>query len=58
MPPNHSRSTGALRMAFMISDGEAVVLSSPIAAAASGVSVTDFWLREMMTPPFDSFDLS
>ena len=42
----------------MISVGEAVVLSSPIAAAASAGSVTDFWLRETMTPPFDSFDLS
>ena len=58
MPPNHNRSTGALRIARMISVGDAVALSSPIAATASGGSVTDFWLRETMTPPFDSFDLS
>ena len=58
MPPNQRRSTGALRMAFMISVGEATVLSRPIAAAAAGVSVIDFWRAREMMPPADSFDLS
>ncbi len=42
----------------MISMGEAIVLSRPIAAAAAAGRATDFWLREMMTPPGESFDLS
>ena len=42
----------------MISVGDAVALSSPIAAPPRAAAVTDFWLRETMTPPFDSFDLS
>ena len=42
----------------MISAGEATVLPRPIAAAAAAGSVTDFWLRETMTPPADSFVLS
>ena len=42
----------------MISVGDAVVLGSPIAAAAAADSVTDFSAREMMTPPSLSFDLS
>ena len=35
----------------MISAGAATVLSRPMAAAAAGVSVIDFWPRETMTPP-------
>ena len=42
----------------MISAGAATVLSRPMAAAAAGVSVIDFWPRETMTPPADSLDLS
>ena len=41
----------------MISVGEAVVLSSPIAAAAAAGSVIDFWLRDAMMPPADSLRL-
>ncbi len=42
----------------MISAGEAIVFPRPMASAASGDSVTDFWARAMIAPPFDSFDLS
>ena len=42
----------------MISTGDATVFSRPIAAAAAAVSVIDFWLRETMMPPAESFDLS
>ena len=42
----------------MMSNGVATILSRPIAAAASGVSVTDFSAREMIMPPFDSSFLS
>ncbi|MNL07947.1 hypothetical protein D3C87_1286460 [compost metagenome] len=54
MPPNQSRSTWLFRIAFMISNGVAFCLSMPIAAMASGVSVTDFSAREMIMPPSDS----
>ena len=43
---------------LQLSTGDATVFSSPIAAAAAGGSVTDFWLRDTTTPPGDSFDLS
>ncbi|MNE19023.1 hypothetical protein D3C80_1120870 [compost metagenome] len=51
MPPNHRRSVGAFRMAVMISKGVATDLSMPMAATASGVSVTDFSEREMIIAP-------
>ena len=42
----------------MISTGVAVVFWMPMAAAAALLSVTDFWLREMIAPPGESFALS
>jgi hypothetical protein len=45
-------------MAFIISAGDATLTSSPIAFAAVSGSATDFWLRETIVPPAESFDLS
>ena len=60
MPPFHSRSTGALRMAFISSIG--VICSAspsmPSAAFTSGDSGMDFALRGKMPPPAEIRDLS
>ena len=54
MPPNHIRSTGALRMAVRISTGDALVFDRPIASAAARESAIDFCERETMMPPSES----
>ena len=58
MPPNHNRSTSALRIALITSKGVAASLSKPIAFAASGVNVIVFNDREKTPPPFDILLLS
>ena len=53
MPPFHSRSTGALRMAFISSDGliAAASVSMPSAAFASADNGIDLALRGHTPPP-------
>ena len=53
MPPFHSRSTGAARIAETSWSGvsEAASLSSPSTAAACGVSRTDLAVRGHTPPP-------
>ena len=58
MPPKNSRSTGALRIAFIISAGVAFALAKPIAACASGDSAISFSEREKTPPPAEISDLS
>ncbi len=61
MPPFHSRSTGAFRMALISSFGVMSWGASsgmPTAARTSGDGVTLFALRSMMSPAGDIFDRS
>ena len=58
MPPKNSRSTGALRIAFITSCGVALALAKPIAACACGDSVISLSARENTPPPWEISDLS
>ena len=58
MPPFHSRSTGARRIAWMTSVGVARSASVPSAARASGDSAIDFALRGNTPPPAEISSLS
>ncbi len=58
MPPKNSRSTGAFRIAFMISCGVALSLAKPIACCASFDSAISFNERENTPPPLEISFLS
>ncbi len=58
MPPNQSRSAGALRMAFINCCGLIFGLSSPISFWACGDSMISLRLRANTPPPGEINDLS
>ena len=51
MPPFHSKSTGALRIAEISSLGVMVARSSRSICRAASLSVSDFALRSKTPPP-------
>ena len=58
MPPNHKRSTGALRMARISAAGSSAAAVMPSRARICGDSGIDFWLRGNTPPPGDNFAVS
>ena len=53
MPPNQSRSTGALRIALIRLAGSSALASMPSASRASALSGIDFSVRGKTPPPFE-----
>ena len=58
MPPFHSRSTGARRIARMTSVGGSASSDTPSASRACGDSRIDFAVRGYTPPPSESFSRS
>ena len=58
MPPFHSRSTGARRIAWMTSVGGSRSASVPSAARASGDRAIDLAARGNTPPPAEILSLS
>ena len=58
MPPNQSRSAGALRIAEIKLAGSISSTAMSSASRISGVSGIDFWVRGKTPPPFEIKALS